>query len=92
MVSLGEQGALLLNGGSCYIATPPAVNAISTIGAGDSSLAGFIAAAKKGESPDLCLQNAVTYGTAACLTEGSLPPTATDIAAIHTHVQVKQIS
>ena len=92
MVSLGEQGALLLHSGSCYIATPPVVNAISTIGAGDSSLAGFIAAAKKGQSPALCLQNAVTYGTAACLTEGSLPPTAADIAAIYHQVQLKQLS
>lgn len=92
MVSLGEQGALLLHNGSCYIATPPVVNAISTIGAGDSSLAGFIAAAKKGQSPALCLQNAVTYGTAACLTEGSLPPTAADIVAIYPQVQLKQLS
>ena len=92
MVSLGEQGALLLHSGSCYIATPPVVNAISTIGAGDSSLAGFIAAAKKGQSPALCLQNAVTYGTAACLTEGSLPPTAADIAVIYPQVQLKQLS
>ena len=92
MVSLGEQGALLLNSGTCYIATPPAINAISTIGAGDSSLAGFIAAAQKGETAAQCLQNAVTYGTAACLTEGSLPPTAADIAAIFTKVQVKQLS
>lgn len=92
MVSLGEQGALLLNSGTCYIATPPAINAISTIGAGDSSLAGFIAAARKGETAAQCLQNAVTYGTAACLTEGSLPPIAADIAAIFTKVQVKQLS
>lgn len=92
MVSLGEQGAMLLNGGKCYVATPPVITAISTIGAGDSSLAGFIAAAQKGEDAAGCLKNAVTYGTAACLTEGSLPPTATDIAAIHTQVQVKQIS
>ena len=91
MVSLGEQGAMLLQGGSCYIATPPAVKAISTIGAGDSSLAGFVAAAHKGESAAECLHNAVTYGTAACLTEGSLPPTAADIAAVHPQVQVKQI-
>ena len=92
MVSLGEQGALLLHNGSCYRATPPVINAISTIGAGDSSLAGFIAAAKKGENPALCLQNAVTYGTAACLTEGSLPPTAEDIATIYSQVQLKQLS
>lgn len=91
MVSLGEQGALLLCGDGCYIATPPAVDAISTIGAGDSSLAGFIAAAQKREDAAACLRNAVTYGTAACLTEGSLPPTAENIAAIYPEVQVKQL-
>lgn len=91
MISLGEQGALLLQDDTCYIATPPAINAISTIGAGDSSLAGFIAAAQRGEDAAGCLQNAVTYGTAACLTEGSLPPTADDIATIHPKVHVKQL-
>lgn len=90
MVSLGEQGAMLLQGNDCYIATPPVINAISTIGAGDSSLAGFIAAAKRGEDAAGCLKNAVTYGTAACLTEGSLPPTAEAIAAIYPQVEVKE--
>ena len=91
MVSLGEQGALLLHEGRCYIATPPAIHAISTIGAGDSSLAGFIAAAQKDENAAGCLRNAVTYGTAACLTEGSLPPTAADIANIYPQVTVKSL-
>ena len=89
MVSLGEQGALLLHAGKGYIATPPTIHAVSTIGAGDSSLAGFIAAAKKSGDAADCLRNAVTYGTAACLTAGSLPPTAADIAAIYPQVQVK---
>lgn len=91
MVSLGEQGALLLNDGNCYIATPPVIEAISTIGAGDSSLAGFIAAAKKGENAATCLRTAVTYGTAACLSEGSLPPTADQIAEIYPQVTVNQL-
>ncbi len=91
MVSLGEQGAMLLNNGKCYIATPPVITAISTIGAGDSSLAGFIAAAQAGKNAAECLKNAVTYGTAACLTEGSLPPTAADIEAIYPQVTVQQI-
>ena len=91
MISLGDQGALLLHNGCCYIATPPAIRAISTIGAGDSSLAGFIAAAQKGADAAECLKNAVTYGTAACLTEGSLPPTAADMEAIYPQVTVQQI-
>lgn len=91
MVSLGEQGAMLLQGEDCYIATPPAIDAKSTIGAGDSTLAGFVAAANRGENAAACLQNAVTYGTAACLTEGTLPPTAEGIAAIRPRVQVKKL-
>ena len=91
MVSLGEQGALLLCNGKCYTATPPAVNAVSTIGAGDSALAGFIAATGRGADAADCLRNAVAYGTAACLTEGTLPPTAEGIAQILSKVQVKQL-
>ena len=90
MISLGEQGALLLCDSNCYIATPPVIDAKSTIGAGDSTLAGFVAAAGRGEDAAKCLQNAVTYGTAACLTEGTLPPTAEGIALILPQVTVKK--
>ena len=91
MVSLGEQGAMLIHKSGCYIATPTVIDAKSTIGAGDSTLAGFIAATNKGEDAAGRLQNAVAYGTAACLTEGTLPPTAEAIAQIYPQVQVKQI-
>lgn len=88
MVSLGEQGALLLTGGKCYIAKPPVVEAVSTIGAGDSSIAGFIAGTSLRESPALCLKRAVAYGTAACLTEGTLPPEKADVEAIYEKTEV----
>ena len=90
MVSQGEQGALLLSGGKGYLAVPPAVEAVSTVGAGDSALAGFLAAAQSGRDAAGCLQNAVAYGTAACLTEGSLPPLSGDIAAILPRVRLEQ--
>lgn len=89
MVSLGEQGAFLLNGGKSYIARPPKINAISTIGAGDSSIAGFIAAASMGEPLALRLKRAVAYGTAACLTEGTLPPMKEDVEDIYFKTEVK---
>lgn len=91
MVSLGSQGALLLHGGKCYIATPPAINAVSTIGAGDSSLAGFIAAAQESENAAGCLKTAVAYGTAACLTAGTLPPQREALEKIYQEVYVKEI-
>lgn len=82
MISLGGQGALLAHDGKVWQAMPPHIEALSTIGAGDSSIAGFLAAAAKGAAPDECLKNAVAYGTAACLTPGTQPPRQTDITAI----------
>lgn len=91
MISLGDQGAMLIHGGKNYLAKPPAVEAVSTIGAGDSAIAGFIAAALEGKAPEECLQTAVTYGTAACLTEGTLPPLSRDTAAIFPAVKLEVI-
>ena len=44
MISLGARGALLYCPQGCFAAQAPAIEAISTIGAGDSSIAGFCAA------------------------------------------------
>lgn len=74
MVSMGEQGALLVCGERAFFARAPQVEAVSTIGAGDSSVAGFIAAAIREEPPEVCLAWAVAFGTAACLTPGTQPP------------------
>ena len=82
MVSMGEQGAVLLRDGAMYQAVPPKIHAISTIGAGDSTIAGFLAGTALGEDPEKCLVRAVAYGTAACLTGGTLPPTAAGITKI----------
>lgn len=91
MVSLGEQGALLLQGGKVWHAQPPTVQARSTVGAGDSTIAGFLAAASRGETPAACLKTAVTYGTAACLTDGTQPPRKADLEAIAPQVMLKEV-
>ena len=41
-----------------------------------------LAAAAAGEAPEMCLQSAVAYGTAACLTPGTQPPRCEDIRRI----------
>lgn len=92
MVSLGEQGALLVMNGSAYIAKPPVVEALSTIGAGDSSIAGFVAAAMQGKDKKACLRMAVAFGTGACLTEGTMPPRKEDIDRILEQVVVTEVS
>ena len=88
MVSLGGDGALLIRDGKVYRAVPPAITPVSTIGAGDSSIAGFIAAAQQGKAPDECLKWAAAYGAAACLTAGSQPPREEMIRDILEKVQI----
>lgn len=91
MVSLGEQGALLIREGKIYTATPPAIQAVSTIGAGDSSIAGFLAAAHRGGDAAECLKMAVAFGTAACLTAGTLPPRKEDALRIYNQVHIAEV-
>ena len=74
MVSLGGEGAMLVCSEGTFIATPPKIDVISTIGAGDSAIAGFLEAERLDKSPMECLKNAVAFGSAACLTVGTNPP------------------
>lgn len=91
MISLGEKGALLVTEGACVTAVPPVINALSTIGAGDSTIAGFIAAYVGGADAAECLKLATSYGTAACLLEGTTPPTPDNVAAIYEQVKIEMI-
>ena len=91
MVTLGEKGAALMTKDKTYIATCPNISAISTIGAGDSTIAGFLAGAYAGEGDEVCLKTAVSYGTAACLTAGTLPPQKEDIEKIYAQICVTEV-
>lgn len=88
MVSLGGDGALLLCPEGLYRAVPPEITPVSTIGAGDSAIAGFIAATQQGLTGAECLKMATAYGTAACLTPGSQPPVRTDVHRLLTEIQI----
>ena len=91
MISLGEKGAILVSENTALIAAPPTIRALSTIGAGDSAVAGFVAAFSDKKTPEECLRTAVSYGTAACLFEGTTPPTIENIVHIHQNTKVKKI-
>lgn len=91
MISLGSQGALLVCRDGAFVATPPRIEALSTIGAGDSSIGGFLAEAVKGESGEQMLCGAVSYGTAACMTEGTRPPRAEDVKSVRAQIKVIRI-
>ncbi|MBE6569855.1 MAG: 1-phosphofructokinase family hexose kinase [Ruminococcaceae bacterium] len=88
MISLGGDGAILAAEGKLFRARVQRIKPFSTIGAGDSTIAGFIAAET---SPAESLRRAVAYGTAACLREGTNPPLPADIERIYRTAEVEEI-
>lgn len=65
MVSCGKDGAFLLNNkGDAYFQTAPNGNAVNTVAAGDSMIAGFIAKYIKTENFETALKFATACGSA----------------------------
>ena len=92
MISLGGDGAVWSDGKRKLILSVPKLShPVSTIGAGDSTLAGLLAATARGECIEKVLCCAVAYGTAACMIEGTLPPNPEDVARVLKQIKVKEI-
>lgn len=64
IVSMGEEGAFLLTDQGCWHARPPKVNVVSTVGAGDSMVAGWISATLQALAPDQALRLATASAAA----------------------------
>ncbi|MCC9177195.1 1-phosphofructokinase family hexose kinase [Arthrobacter sp. zg-Y750] len=75
LVTLGAKGALLVTADGSWLATRPPVQARSTVGAGDSALAGYLLAEVAGVPPAECLRQAVAHGAAAAALPGTAVPT-----------------
>lgn len=84
LVSLGERGALLVDRTGAHHAATPPVPVRSTVGAGDCTLAGFLAAGGTGIK---ALIAAVAYGAAAVGLPGSVVPGSSDV-----HPEVVRLS
>ncbi|KRA25881.1 1-phosphofructokinase [Microbacterium sp. Root61] len=79
LVTLGARGALLVTADTSLRAHAPRIEVASTVGAGDSSLAGYLIAAVAGAAADLRLRTAVAYGAAAASLPGTQIPTPSEI-------------
>ena len=73
MISLGENG-VFFSGSEEFFIKAPKICALSTVGAGDSMTAGFIAAHIFNKSEKECVRFAVAAGSAACEKTGTAPP------------------
>ena len=78
-------------GSGAYRATAPQIEAISAVGAGDSTVAGFLTAVLMGLADGEKLRLATAFGTAACLEAGTRPPKPEKIREVYTAVNVEKI-
>ncbi len=74
LLTLGKRGAYLASGDGIYRASVPSCEVRSTTGAGDASVAGFLAACVNGCSMDECLRSSMAYAVSACMTDGTAAP------------------
>lgn len=79
LITLGAAGAVLVDSDGAWAGTPPRIRVASTVGAGDSSLAGFLLAETEGASPEARLTRAIRYGAAAASLPGTQAPRPVDL-------------
>lgn len=79
LATLGAAGALLVTREGSWSGTPPKIRARSSVGAGDSALAGYLLADLAGGGPEDRLRSAVAHGAAAASLPGSTLPTPADV-------------
>jgi 1-phosphofructokinase len=85
LVSLGGDGALLVTAREVVAAQPPRVTVASTVGAGDATLAGYLAA---GTGDAAALAEAVSWGAAAVALPGTVMPGPADLDRVRPGVRL----
>lgn len=88
LVSLGRDGAVLITADDVLHASAKVDSPLSTVGAGDCTLAGYLFATECGSSPADALATAVAFGAAAVALPGSEVPKPDQVAAVDVHVNL----
>jgi len=86
LVTLGPHGAVLVDAHGAWHATPPPTTVVSTVGAGDSSLFGYLFGDVSGRDPEQRLALAVAYGSAAAGLPGTTIPHPRQVHPARVHV------
>ncbi|WP_141591277.1 MULTISPECIES: 1-phosphofructokinase family hexose kinase [unclassified Myxococcus] len=91
-VSMGADGALVTTRTAQFRATPPPVRTYSSVGAGDSFVAGMTLALARGQSTEDALRWGIASGTAALLTQGTDLCYRADVERLFTQVKAEPVS
>jgi 1-phosphofructokinase len=92
LVTLGAHGAVLVNAEGSWHATPPPTTVVSTVGAGDSSLFGYLLGDVMRRDPDQRLALAVAYGSAAAGLPGTTIPHPRQVRPDQVHITRLDVS
>ena len=87
LATLGGAGAVLVTADGAWHATPPPTEVVSTVGAGDSSLFGYLLGDQQGLTPPHRLALAVAYGSAAAGLPGTTIPSPSQVTPSRVHVR-----
>jgi 6-phosphofructokinase 2 len=90
IVSLGPIGAVLITKDEEIHATPPVVKKRSTVGAGDSMVAGLVLSLSKGWQMEQALRYGVACGTAATMNHGTELCRLKDVERLYDKIRVAQ--
>jgi 6-phosphofructokinase 2 len=91
-LTLGGDGALLVTRDTVWRAGPMQIEAVSTVGAGDSFLGGMVAALAKGEPIDKAFRVAVAAGYAAVMRAGTELSHPDDIERLAPQIEIKEVA
>ncbi|NLC59336.1 MAG: 1-phosphofructokinase [Armatimonadetes bacterium] len=92
VISLGVKGAVATDGSEVWHAAPPVLTSKSTVGSGDSLLAGFACALEKGAGLGDALRLGVAAGAATAASPGADLATRQEIEAMLPQVRLRKLS
>ena len=90
-VSLGREGALVASIDKILHATVPSLKIKSTVGAGDSFVAGLARAFNEKQSLEDILRYASSVGSASVLSEGTASVNISDIDTLYNQINIKKL-
>ncbi len=91
VISLGKQGAMACQDGILYYAELPEVNVVSTIGSGDSMIAGMLCALTNGAGVDEALRLGCAAGAATAMSSGADIGIKADVDELLPQIRVSKI-
>jgi 6-phosphofructokinase 2 len=91
-LTLGEDGALLVSGDHAWRAEPMAIEAVSTVGAGDSFLGGLVAVLAAGKPLEHAFRVAVAAASAAALSPGTELCQEGDVKRLLKDVRIREVA